>query len=74
MFEEAEEGDDDSLGTTSMDLGELEEMEEALEQEELEEEEKVNLELGVNLINTKPWRSHAKGRRLDVSNVQGYIS
>ena len=42
MFEEAEEGDDDSLGTTSMDLGELEEMEEALEQEELEEEEKVN--------------------------------
>ena len=43
MFEEAEEGDDDSLGTTSMDLGELEEMEEALEQEELEEEEKVNL-------------------------------
>ena len=43
MFEEAEEGDDDSLGTTSMDLGELEEMEEALEQEELEEEEKVRL-------------------------------
>ena len=38
MFEENEDGDDDSFGTTSMDLGELEEMEDALEEEELEEE------------------------------------
>jgi hypothetical protein len=41
MFEENEGDDDDSYGTTSMDLGELEEMEDALEEEEELEEEKV---------------------------------
>jgi len=41
MFAEDEEGEEDSYGTTSMDLAELEEMEDALDEDELEEEEKV---------------------------------
>ena len=47
MFAEDEEGEEeDSYGTTSMDLAELEEMEDALDEDELEEEEKVfNLQL-----------------------------
>lgn len=37
MFEE-EGGEDDSYGTNSMDLADLEDMEEAMEEEELEED------------------------------------
>jgi hypothetical protein len=57
MFAEDEEGEEgDSYGTTSMDLAELEEMEEALDEDELEEEEKVLLLSNLGSIPPTLWR------------------